>query len=122
MAAPILLLVVVCIPKNFPYHGNPNVPSRTLKSILSSKNIARIDFIGGALLLVATLALVAALEEAGLDFGWKSSFVITLIVVSGVLWIAFVFWERHVTLGSGVIEPVFPWRLLTSRVWLGMTM
>ncbi|KAF2706214.1 MFS multidrug transporter-like protein [Pleomassaria siparia CBS 279.74] len=119
---PVMVAVLLCIPKNFPHHGDPNVPRRTLKTLLSKQNIARVDLLGSAILLIATIALVAALEEAGLNFGWKSAFVIALLCVSVVLWIAFVFWERHVTLSPSVVaEPVFPWRFLTSRVWLGMT-
>jgi MFS family permease len=121
-AVPIMLVILVCIPKNFPYHGNPDVPRRTFKMLVSKQNIARVDFLGGALLLIATIALVAALEEAGLNFGWKSGFVIALLCVSAVLWAVFVFWERHVTLSPNAKEPVFPWRFFTSRIWLGMTM
>ncbi|KAF1951580.1 MFS general substrate transporter [Byssothecium circinans] len=120
-AVPILLVIVLCIPRNFPNHGNPHAPRRTFKTLMSKQNIARVDFLGGILLIVATLALVAALEEAGLDYGWKSAFVIVLLCVSAVLWVIFVFWERRVTLSRSVTEPVFPWRFFTSRIWLGMT-
>ncbi|KAH7413975.1 MFS multidrug transporter-like protein [Phaeosphaeria sp. MPI-PUGE-AT-0046c] len=121
VAIPLLVVVVFCIPKNFPNHGRPDVPRRTFNVLMSRQNIERVDFLGGALLIIATLALVAALEEAGLSYGWGSAFVITLLCVSVVLWIAFVFWERRVTLVRSVIEPVFPWRFFTSRIWLGMT-
>lgn len=117
-----LLVVVFCIPSNFPHHGNPKFPRRTFKTLISRSNVARVDFLGAGLLLIATLALVAALEEAGLNYGWRSAFVIAMICVSGVLWIAFVFWERRVTLRQSVMEPVFPWRFFTSRIWLGMTL
>lgn len=39
---------------------------------------------------------------------------------SNHLWIAFLLWERRVTLLSECIEPVFPWRFLRNRVWMGM--
>ncbi|KAF2798438.1 MFS general substrate transporter [Melanomma pulvis-pyrius CBS 109.77] len=120
-AVPILAVIVFCIPNNFPYHGNPHVPRRTFTTLISKQNMARVDFLGGALLLIATLALVTALEEAGLNFGWKSAFVITLLCISAVLWAVFVFWERLVTLSPSVTEPVFPWHFFTSRIWLGMT-
>jgi MFS family permease len=122
VAIPLLMVVIFCIPKNFPNHCKTDVPRRTFKMLMSRQNIERVDFFGGALLMIATLALVAALEEAGLSYGWGRAFVITLLCVSAVLWIVFVFWERRVTLNRSVTEPVFPWRFFTSRVWLGMTM
>jgi hypothetical protein len=118
----LLVVIIFCIPKNFPNHGKTDVPRHTFKMLMSRQNIERVDFFGGVLLIIATLALVAALEEAGLSYGWESAFVISLLCVSVVLWIAFVFWERRVTLVRSVTEPVFPWRFFTSRVWLGMTM
>lgn len=121
-AIPLLVVVVFCIPKNFPNHGKTDVPRRTFKMLMSRQNIERVDFLGGGLLIIATLAMVAALEEAGLSYGWRSAFVITLLCVSAVLWVAFVFWERRVTLVRSITEPVFPWRFFTSRIWLGMTM
>ncbi|KAG9201297.1 hypothetical protein G6514_005845 [Epicoccum nigrum] len=120
-AVPLLVVIIFCIPKNFPNHGKTDVPRHTFKMLMSRQNIERVDFFGGVLLIIATLALVAALEEAGLSYGWESAFVISLLCVSVVLWIAFVFWERRVTLVRSVTEPVFPWRFFTSRVWLGMT-
>ncbi|KAL8786452.1 MAG: hypothetical protein Q9213_002768 [Squamulea squamosa] len=62
------------------------------------------------MLLTATTLLVAALQEAGTSFPWKSAFVITLLIVSGLIWPAFFFWERRVTLLDDAQEPVFPWR------------
>jgi uncharacterized iron-regulated membrane protein len=72
------------------------------------------------MLLIATLCLVAALEEAGIGYPWRSAFVITLLAISGILWVAFLLWERKVTLAATAREPVFPWRFVQSRVWLGM--
>lgn len=80
----------------------------------------RLDILGAALLLVATLLLVTALEEAGIRFPWKSPFVIILLTVSGLLWIVFLAWERKLTRAASVQEPVFPWRFVQSRVWVGM--
>lgn len=77
---------------------------------------------GAFLLVIATTFLVAALEEAGQTYAWKSAFTITLLTISGLTWIAFVVWEKIVTLSSSIAEPVFPWRLMTSRIWVGMTL
>ena len=75
----------------------------------------RIDIPGTLLLLFATLALTAGFEEADARFPWRSAYVITLLILSGVLWISLVLWERHVTTSSHVREPVLPWRFLTNR-------
>ena len=72
------------------------------------------------MLLGATVLFVAALENAGSRFPWRSAYVISLLVISGILWIAFFVWERRVTLAATIKEPVFPWRFVQSRVWVGM--
>jgi hypothetical protein len=121
---PVILALVLCIPKGFPYHGNPELPVSSFKQRLARFNLARADFIGFATLLLATLGFVTAVEEAGLSVGWDSPFVICLFLISGLLWIAFLLWERKITPESGVVsqEPVFPWRFATSRIWVGMLM
>jgi hypothetical protein len=72
------------------------------------------------MLLVATTLLVTVLEEANRDYQWRSAFTITLFVISGLTWMVFLAWERRVTLYSEHVEPVFPWRFIQSRVWLGI--
>ena len=114
------ILVIFCIPTHFPYHGQSGYQTRSISAKLSKATLDRVDFLGAFVLLVATLFLVAALEEAGTHYPWKSAFVITLLTISGILWIAFLLWERRVTLAAKVPEPVFPWRFVQSRVWIGM--
>ena len=72
------------------------------------------------MLLVATLFFVTALEVAGAEYAWRSAVVITLLTISGILWVTFLMWERMVTRAAKVREPVFPWRFVQSRVWVGM--
>lgn len=118
-AAPVVAIIFWCVPRGFPYHNKP----KAFKQLLSKVTIKKVDFVGGALLLLATLSLTAAVEEAGLSHGWRSAFVVALLVVSGVLWILILFWERHITQksnASGFIEPVFPWRFAESRIFMGM--
>jgi len=123
-AIPAILVFIFCIPKGFPYHGNPQLHTGPFKQRFVRANLARVDFVGFVTLLIATLGLVSAVEEAGLSVGWSSPFVISLLVVSGLLWIVFLLWERSITPGSGAkdLEPVFPWRFATSRIWVGMLM
>ena len=80
----------------------------------------RIDGIGTILLLISTLFLVAALEEAGIEFPWKSAFVIALLVISGLSVMCFALWERKITTMDTHQEPIFPWRFAKSRVLMGM--
>jgi len=80
----------------------------------------KLDFAGAALLLLATLSLVAGFEEADARFPWKSAYVITLLTISGFLWIAFSLWERHVSKNGRTIEPVFPWRFVRNRAMMSL--
>ena len=86
------------------------------------ESLRKVDAIGCFLLLTATIFLVAALEEAGVRFPWRSAFVITLLTISGILWPIFLAWEKRVTKNEAVNkrEPVFPFRFVQSRVWIGM--
>ena len=106
---------------HFSYQENAD-KYRGVKALLSRETFRRVDFLGAGLLLLATTFLVAALLEAGQFFAWKSAFTISLLTISGIGWIAFILWERIITLRASVTEPVFPWRLMTSRIWMGMTL
>ena len=120
-AAPAIAIVAFVVPRGFPYHNNP----KSFKTLVSRVNLKRVDFLGSTMLLLATLSLVAGVEEAGLSRSWDSAFVISMLVVSGILWIAFLLWERHITKSDslpGAVEPVFPWRFVQNRVWMGMIM
>ncbi|KAF2821599.1 MFS multidrug transporter-like protein [Ophiobolus disseminans] len=121
-ALPALLIVFWCVPRGFPYHGRPK-RFKQLSHLMSRATVKRVDFLGSALLLLATLSLVPAVEEAGLSHGWRSAFTMTLLVTSEILWILFFLWERQVTRNkdmAGVTEPVFPWRFVQNRVFVGM--
>lgn len=113
-------VLLVVLPSGFPNHGELSAEKSGSRNIFSVKRVEKVDFLGSILLLIATVFLVAALEEAGTRFPWRSPFVITLLTVSGVLWVVFLAWERKVTRASRLREPVFPWRFIQSRVWIGM--
>ncbi|KAI1254222.1 hypothetical protein MGN70_004618 [Eutypa lata] len=114
------VIIFFSIPTGFPFHGKPKHEPPNAGNVLSRRSLQRLDVLGTALLLVSTVFLVASLEEAGLRSPWRSPFVITLLTISGLGWIAFLLWERRITMLSGLQEPVFPWRLAQSRVWVGM--
>jgi hypothetical protein len=83
--------------------------------------VKRLDILGAALLLAAALLLTTGLLEGGVQWEWKSAQSIAILVISGILWIAFFWWERLVTLKEDwKQEPMFPWRFLDNRQWMGV--
>lgn len=117
-----IVVLIITIPANFPYQALPRsvgAPQRIWRGF-SRKSLKRVDFLGVALLLAASFSFVAPLEEAGIHFDWNSSFVISLLILSGLLWIAFLALEKKVTAASSVREPIFPWRFMESRVRVGL--
>ncbi|ORX94599.1 MFS multidrug transporter-like protein [Clohesyomyces aquaticus] len=118
-AAPALALAFFALPSNFPHHGQDR-PKRTFKNLLTKHNIEKLDIIGTVLLLLASLALTAGFEETGSHFQWKSAYTISLLTVSGLLWITLLVWERWVTKKGAAAEPVLPWRFFTNRAMLSL--
>lgn len=106
-------LLYISVPSNFPYHGRPISP-HPLKHSLS-----RLDVSGAALLLGATVLLVTVLLEAGIEFAWKSGTAIGLIILSGILFVAFMWNEKVMSNEKRTQEPVFPFRFLSNRPWMG---
>ncbi|RAH86595.1 MFS general substrate transporter, partial [Aspergillus japonicus CBS 114.51] len=114
------VLLILFLPNNFPHHNKPRVSAGLDLTGSLRKSFLRVDILGATLLLAATLLLVTALDEANEQYVWRSAFTITLLVVSGTLWVIFVAWERRVTRSTGSREPVFPWRFFQNRVWIAM--
>ncbi|KOS22229.1 Multidrug resistance protein 3 [Escovopsis weberi] len=109
-----LALAFIGIPDGFPNQNRPNSAGP------SEKPFARLDLLGCVLLLLATMSFTSAFQEAGSRFSWDSAYVISLLVVSVVIWAALLTWERATTLANKVREPVLPWRFLTSRAMVGI--
>ncbi|RAK98783.1 uncharacterized protein BO80DRAFT_447145 [Aspergillus ibericus CBS 121593] len=115
------ILLALALPNRFPHHNKQRLEGETVGLWASlAQTIRWVDILGSSMLLVATILLVAALEEANEQYAWRSAFTIVLLTISGVAWILFLLWERYTTLSSKAIEPVFPWRFVCNRVWLGM--
>lgn len=111
------LLIALAMPANFPNNTDLNAArKRQIKDWLSE-----LDIIGAILLLSGTFLLILALFEASTRFSWSSSVTIGLLVGSGVSWICFFIWERYITLSiTRKQQPVFPWRFLSNRTWMGI--
>ena len=113
-------MLIISVPNNFPHQGKASYVAPTLRQRFSRKSLGRLDVTGAFLLLAATLLLVTVLLEGGNSFDWNSVTSISLLVVSGVLWIAFFLNERTVTKDKWRAEPVFPWRFIFNRHWMGV--
>ena len=120
-AATIILLLVV-LPATFPYQGDPNYKHPTWRDRVARHSLARLDVAGAFLLLGATMLIVAVLLEGGLSIAWNSGPAIAFFVVSGVMWIAFLGNEWFFTKYERTLEPIFPWRFMHNKPWMGTLM
>jgi hypothetical protein len=92
-----------------------------LKEAFSRRSFKRLDLLGAFMVLAASVLLVFALEEAGNDYAWKSVPIITSFAGSGVLWLTFFGWEWSVSRrAKSTVEPIYPWRLVKDRFFVGM--
>lgn len=107
------------MPTNFPYQGRPLYVAPTFRQKISKISLARLDISGAFLLLGATLLLVTVLLEAPNEFSWHSKTAILLFVLSGMLGLLFLLNEGVVTSDDWRPEPIFPWRFLFNRAWIG---
>lgn len=62
---------------------------------------------------------MTVLLEAPNEFSWHSGTAVTLFVLSGVLGLLFLVNERMFSNDNWRPEPVFPWRFLFNRAWIG---
>ncbi len=96
---PVALTAIYFISRNLPFRKRGG-------------RLKQIDFLGAALLSLATVSLLLALVWAQRAFGWKSAETIGLFVASFVLVIAFGFQERRHP------EAIFPLSLFRNRVFV----
>ena len=114
-----IILLYLSLPANFPYQGQLFYVAPGFRQKISKASLARLDVSGAFLLLGATLLLVTVLLEAPNEFSWHSTTAIVLFVLSGVLGLLFLLNERVVTDDNWHSEPIFPWRFLFNRAWIG---
>lgn len=69
------LVITLSMPNGFPHHHRLRQDRPNSKGVFSRESLQRLDFFGTALLLLSNVLLVAALEEAGVLFAWKSAYV-----------------------------------------------
>ncbi|KAI1102716.1 putative multidrug resistance protein fnx1 [Jackrogersella minutella] len=120
ISLPAFLVAFLIIPSDFPYQGQPNIQPKSIKETFSRATFGRVDMPGTILILFATVTLTAAFEESDQRFPWKSAYVITLLVASGIFWIALLLWERYVEFSDKAREPILPWAFFTNREMVGI--
>ncbi|KAI1088164.1 putative efflux pump antibiotic resistance protein [Rostrohypoxylon terebratum] len=113
-----LFLLLFGMPRDFPYKAEER-RHRSISDVYTTI-WTRLDLPGSMLLLCAVLSFTACFQEADSRFPWKSAYVITLLIVSVLLFLALLLWERHVTQAGKVREPVLPWRFFTNRVMVSI--
>ncbi|KAG5800376.1 hypothetical protein H9Q69_000674 [Fusarium xylarioides] len=89
---------------------------KVLRAKVRRSNWVRIDVLGIALLLAASVLLVFALEEGGTRYSWSNAVVIATLVLAVVLFIAFGFWEVYVERSTSKQEPVLPPSICKDRI------
>lgn len=84
----------------------------------SSRRLSQIDWPGFVLLVIASALVVYGIEEGGISHAWNGAPAVATLAVGGVFWILFGCWETFLASAryTGTWLPVFPIRLVTSRV------
>ena len=109
-------LILIAIPWSFPL---PAGQGPSLAEMLSRKRLRRIDYTGFFLLMAACMLLITSLEEGGTEYSWTSATVLATLIVSIVLFVLFLLWQRYQFRRTTKQEAVLPWNIVTDRVTLG---
>ncbi|KAE8377422.1 major facilitator superfamily domain-containing protein [Aspergillus bertholletiae] len=115
------MLLLIVLPANFPHDSSaPAVISTNTGAERKIKTFfRRADTFGALALLTACSFAIAALQEGNFEYPWSSGLVISFLVISGVFWIVFLFWEWFISKKNLGIYAMFPWRLTSNRIFLG---
>ena len=114
-----LALLSVLLQTKFPnQHRTPKIQTTSGQTWLGV-SIRRIDILGTTLLLAACVLIVTAMQQAAEGYSFASRLVLPMLICAGVSLIAFLVWQRYINKRT-LPESVFPWQLLTSRIYMGM--
>jgi hypothetical protein len=102
-------LDLVALPKGFPHHHKSDRPQ------FRRGSLKQLDILGGVLFLSFSVLLVTALQEVEISYHWGSPFTICLLVFSGISLLAFVIWERRISLQPAGIIPLVTWKFVRRR-------
>lgn len=83
-------------------------------------SVVKIDFLGNTLLAVASILLVFSMQQGGsYVWSWSSPVILWSLITSGICWVLLGIWEYYLFYGSSQrIQPIFPMRLATARVYV----
>ncbi|KAK8060029.1 MFS multidrug transporter [Apiospora saccharicola] len=112
-------MIAFLMPTNFPDQGKP-AAHVDLRAKFSRASLARLDLLGAAILLAATVLIVFGFEEAGSRYPWASAPILSALIVGALLLAAFLFWERVVARPHHAQEPIFPLRLMKDRIFASL--
>ncbi|KAI1623918.1 fungal trichothecene efflux pump [Exophiala viscosa] len=100
------------------YTRECRLPFENLHKRHSRRDLLKnLDYVGFTIFTGSTAALLVGLSWGGSAHPWKSAAVIAPIVLGGVGWIAFVFWEL-----SGIPEvPLIPLAMLNNRDYFSLS-
>ncbi len=87
---------------------------RALEHLPRNEHPHKLDWTGGAFMVLAALALMLAMSWGGIRYPWMSSPIISLIVGSAVLWLLF---ARRIATAA---EPLVPLGVLRDRTVAGI--
>lgn len=77
--------------------------------------LRKVDFLGSALVLVAVILILLALNWGGQTFPWTSPAVLATLLVGVAVFAGFIVWE-----GLGAALPTIPLRLFRNRTIVGI--
>lgn len=83
--------------------------------------LAKIDFVGNALLVAASVMLIFAMQQGGsLVMSWTSATIVATLTFSALCWVALFIWEALLSTRFRRLrfEPIFPLRLAKKRAYV----
>ncbi|TVY75996.1 Efflux pump FUS6 [Lachnellula suecica] len=113
-----LVILVFLLPERFPGQ-HKTVTTQGADHSRIRGLLRTVDFIGATLLLGTCVLLITGMQQAAEGRSFSSRLVLPMLISSGVMLIAFFLWQRYIA-ERNLPEPVFPWQLLTNRVYMGM--
>jgi MFS family permease len=80
-----------------------------------------LDYFGAVLVLAGTVLPVFIINQAAIrDYAWNSATTISVLIIGGLCWIVFVFWQWHISRNPRfrLLRPQLPFRIMSSRVMM----
>jgi hypothetical protein len=109
--APVAVVAIIVLSVAWPGYLKRETRKRTAP-------LAQMDIPGALLLLVASVLLVFALQEAGaLRYKWNSAIIVASLTISGISWCAFIAWVYWLSSSRSKLhmKPIFPIKAVLQR-------